>query len=135
MMKDFKSTTHLVLACALVLATSVTVEAGQRTDAFVVVSTTSRVASGSMGSARQSSGTVQSIGCSVVYPPNLPQWGSCVATNSAGTSATCAFSGNEYWHLLSTLGDDAYITFKWDASGNCTSLEIRNYSYYMPKPS
>lgn len=134
-MKDSRSIAHTVVASVLVLGSAVTVEAGQRKDAFVVINSSTRTASGSMGSARQSPGSVQSIGCSVVYPPHSPQWGTCVATNSAGTTATCAFSSNGtgVWDLLSALGDDAYITFKWNAAGACTSLEIQNYSYYMPK--
>ena len=134
-MKDFKSIARTVVASVLVLGSAGTVEAGQRKDAFVVVNTTARTASGSMGSARQSSGSVQSIGCSVVLSPDFDQWGTCIATNSAGTTATCAFSGNSFWDILSALGDDAYITFKWDATGACTSLEIQNYSYYLPKPN
>ena len=62
-----------ILVLGGVLASAQAAYAGTRTSAPVVVNLAARTASGSMGSARNSSGSTQSITCiGVIMPTTLP---------------------------------------------------------------
>jgi hypothetical protein len=109
-------------------------------DVTVTVNTSTRTASGSIGTARNNHGNPQDIGCSIWVVPNpdptqmSPTYITCTATNSSGTSTYCVgtVSGPSIV-VFDTLTDDSYLKFTWDVNGNCTSFEVRNYSYYRPR--
>ncbi len=122
------------------------VNAGQIQDANVTVDTTARSASGAIGTARKDHGNIQDIGCNVYLLPNLapPVPGQsdpfsstlvlCQATANSGATAYCwgvsTASGDA---MLEMVTDSSYLKFTWDDSSQCTSIEIKNYSYYPPR--
>jgi len=120
-----------VLATALVG----TAHAGRRTAAPVVVNSTSRSASGSVGSARNSSDSIQWIGCQT-STSLTSHFITCSAADSTGRSASCSMTGDENNFVLlglSAMTESSMITFTWDTVGNCTSVLISTYSDYVPK--
>jgi hypothetical protein len=112
----------------------------------VVIDTVNRVAQGSLGSARNSSDSVQYIGCwntlngyednNGSIPPGDPnyhlvvqQGGGCYAVNSANQPVSCALVPGE----MPPMASDSLIAFSWDANGNCTGLQVWTYSNTSPK--
>jgi hypothetical protein len=119
------------------LATAVvgTAHAGKRTAAPVVVNSTNRSASGSVGSARNSSDSNQWISCQTSTSLTSHVI-TCSAADSTGRSASCSMPGDDtHFKLLglSSMTESSMITFTWDAIGNCTSVLISTYSDYVPK--
>lgn len=128
-------------ASALSMSIALPAHAGRKTTATVVINTASRTASGSLGSARNSADSIQYIGCHGTLYPNLDaNSGSfasttyyCYARNSAGTTAACSVPiTTEFFDIYAPVAEDSFLQFSWDASGNCTSLRVENYSYYAP---
>jgi hypothetical protein len=112
-----------------------TAHAGKRTAAAVKVNSSSRYASGSVGSARNSSDSTQFISCQT--STSLPShFITCAAADSAGHSASCSMTADgsnpDLWGL-SVMSESSMITFTWDTVGNCTSVLISTYSDYVPK--
>ena len=138
-MKQIRSYIAAILAS---LALAAPAFAGQTSDVTVTVNTSTRTASGSIGTARANKTNPQDIGCSIWLMPNPDNtqmsatYITCTATNSAGTSVYC-IGGVEgpSISVIDSLSDDSYLKFTWDANGNCTSFEVRNYSYYRPRQS
>lgn len=112
----------------------------------VAIDQVNRVASGSLGSARNSLDAVQYIGCwnsmSGYYdnngsiPINDPDYhlvvqlvGGCYAVDSAGNFAICSMVPGE----LAPMAPDSYVVFSWDANSNCTGLQVWTYSQTSPK--
>jgi len=131
-----------LLASALLAGVARPAHAGRKTPANVVINTTTRTASGSLGSTRNTTDNVQYIACQGTLYPNLdPTSGSyssrsyfCYARTTAGASASCtiATSTDPLVDIQPTLAEDSFVEFKWNASGYCTSLRVENYSYYAP---
>ena len=130
-----------LIAAALTLSIAPPVHAGRKTTAAVVINTATRTASGSLGSARNSSDSTQYIGCQATYYPNLdPNSGSfssttyfCYARSSAGTTGACSVPlSTDFVDIYAPIAEDSFLQFSWDAAGNCTSLRVENYSYYAP---
>jgi hypothetical protein len=120
------------MGCALLPAMA---HAGDTRSAAVVVNTSARTASGSMGTARNSIDSKQIIGCygMVKRVAGKDQYsGYCFATNSAGVSGSCTIDTLDPISspMFSTLKDDSYVSFAWTAAGKCTDVRIENYSYW-----
>jgi hypothetical protein len=114
---------------AAVLGVVATSQAGQKLTQTVTVNTASRVAYGSLGSARASADTVQFIGCSALHTGATI----CTAKNSAGTSATCSTTDPAFRSAANSLNGDSRLEFGWNTSGACTYLQVENYSSWAPK--
>jgi hypothetical protein len=107
--------------------------AGKKTTVVVQVITGTRTALGSLGSARNSADGVQMIGCAVSANAGSAPTLSCSATDSAGTVGSCVSSDQNLVQVLSSLQGDSWLKFTWDASGNCTFIQVQNNSTYAPK--
>ncbi len=120
---------------ALVVLTSIPAWAGQKRRDPVTVLNGGRLAYGSVGTARNSADGNQSIGCTFYVWNGTDSAVQCTATDAAGNSGSCTlYYPSQLWRdAVSTINGDSYIAFYWDASWNCTQIEIRNRSEYEPK--
>ncbi|WP_224245467.1 hypothetical protein [Hyalangium gracile] len=140
MMKQLRSSPGgvLVTLAALVLSTSAWAGAKVRGSVAITFSGGNGTASGRLGSARNSSDTVQYIGCTA-STSGTPGTGttisymSCSARNAQNVTVSCGSSNPDFIETLRTLNSDSYVSFSWDGTGNCTGLTVATYSQYEPK--
>ena len=101
----------------------------------VSVNTAQRQASGALGHARNSSDSNQYIGCSTLASSVGPTSGFCYASDAKNVYVGCAIPGA--WSALiaqaQSIPSDGFISFTWDAGGNCTSIMSQTTSYLAPK--
>jgi hypothetical protein len=90
------------------------------------------LASGSLAAARNSPDGKEYIGCELMGQNGAPSVG-CTACDSAGDTVTCSSTASWAVTVVAGMNSDAAINFSWDASGNCTSINSWNESYYSPK--
>ncbi len=108
------------------------VSAGRKETWKVVVDTPNKVAYGSLGSARNSSDSVQSIGCSVFYDTaNSRNQVSCQATTAAGVTAQCGSQDPNLVQVALAIHSNSYVQFRWNA-GECTTIFVSNTSALAP---
>jgi len=117
-----------------VLATS-SAFAGSKGGGNVVVDSVSRTASGSLGNARNSSDTTQSIGCTVSVNPATSTTPSvqCAARDSTGKVGSCTSKSAAHIQVMAAMNSDSAVNFSWDAAGNCLNLSIGTQSNWAPK--
>ena len=115
------------LVASLFVATGLAV-AGVKYDDPVQVSVSSKYAMGSLGSARNSSGTLQAIGCSVdgwVYNGNGYSAVSCSAQDSSGNYAYCYTPNSDTMaRAVTGMTGDSGIYFDVRACAGRIPLEI-----------
>jgi hypothetical protein len=108
----------------------------------VSIDQANRVAQGSLGSARNTTDSIQYIGCwntvqgyNDVPPPagDIVKSGGCYAVDSANRSATCVLPAGGLAPMTPPMTPESFIVFTWDASGICTGIQIWAYSSYSPK--
>jgi len=90
-------------------------------------------ASGSMGSARNSTNSVEYIECDV---QNYPASGGivyCSAKNASGTTAACVSTDDVLVAAARGLSSDAWLLFQINSSGDCTLIEVDISSDNAPK--
>jgi len=104
--------------------------AGYRSDYQVYVSTS--IAIGAIGSVRASADSTQYIGCINEGYTSGTQYILCYARSSAGTYGSCTSSDPRLISAVTSITDNAFLEFSWDASGSCTFLEVAATSYYPP---
>jgi hypothetical protein len=128
----------LISASTLVLLTLASpASAGQKSEADVSINYATRTASGAIGTARSSAGTNQNIGCqsvlSITPGVSSETYLVCSAANANGDSVFCIAPVTFFHDVAATIADDSYIKFTWNDNGDCSSIEVRNYSYYKPR--
>jgi hypothetical protein len=111
--------------------------AGTKTVATVVINTSARTATGSMGSARGNAADAgQYIGCWTAYTASTGLiTGGCNAKQGA-TSVSCTFpggAGQDYVRSLQMLNPDSALKFAWTSTNVCNEITVSNYSYNAPK--
>jgi hypothetical protein len=89
---------------------------------------------GTLGSTRNTADSTSQMGC---YYENLPApWGykyaSCYAYDGTH-SASCGTTDPQQTDTISRLQGDAYLWVQYDASGNCTRVQIGSQSWAAPK--
>jgi hypothetical protein len=113
--------------------------AGNRTNYPVSIDLTTNTAQGSLGSARNSLDLVQYIGCDTTGDVALQTSVlHCVAVDALGRTASCVFQPQAGYRTgpldgLPMLSGNAYLSFTWDSSGNCTSVKVYPSSAFEPK--
>ena len=127
MKKNFRLPAALALA-----ALAGSVFAGARYSYPVSVDTTSRVAWGSMGTARNSADAVQYIGCSVTTYSSGGSYGICEGRNAANSARACTTTNADMLAAIRMVSEASFIFFTWDASNNCTMVSVVNWSYVEP---
>lgn len=109
------------------------VQAGQHIRYSVVIDDRSMTASGSLGTARNSSNTYERIGCSVDSFGGSDKTVICTAREASGNSAECSTSDPGIFDLAMNIDSDSYVQFGWDASSRCSRLSVRKGSQTEPK--
>jgi hypothetical protein len=124
--------TSAVAAFAAALGLCSTAFAGAKQDAPVVYwpGAFITVMYGSLGSARNSADTVQSIGC---YTHG--SGATCYATDARGQSGSCTTTNAAHLAAIHSMNNDAHLLFAWEngGDGHCEFVIVRNYSYLAPK--
>ena len=90
---------------------------------------------GSMSGARFSDDENEAIGCGVRrYGGNNPHiYGFCNAIAPSGTPQVSCYTENpDLIESLATLSDYSFITFAWNADGECMSIGVSTQSQYIP---
>jgi|SRR5215217_1718137 len=90
---------------------------------------------GSLAGARNSPDANQYIGCSVygyVTGGGTPRV-VCTANTVAGAYGTCSSTDSVILETARNIGDESFIEFQWNPSGQCTYLRVTKFSYYEPK--
>jgi hypothetical protein len=103
------------------------VSAGTRSQIGVNVSEAGRYAYGSLVDARGSADNVQQISC----------WtnsnaGYCYAVSSANVWGSCYTTNPAFISVLRGISGESYVSFYWDAGGNCTYVTVQNASFMRP---
>lgn len=123
----------LVLLAALLTAS--TAVAGYRWNYPVTIDLASSTVTGSLGSTRNSANGTEWIGCGVTAQPTK-LYAICYAQDAAGGRASCYADGATSPSMVSTiaaLNGDGFVSFSWDANGNCTKVLVSARSYWDPK--
>lgn len=130
----FKKRNVLLVAIGLSLPLAITgaiAWAGNRVTTPVLVDVTNRYAWGVLGDARNSQDSFQDIGCNSIASATVSGI-TCSARDSSGTYVSCNSTDVRLLDESRALSGDVNIAFGWDASGNCTYLQIATYSDYFP---
>lgn len=110
------------------------VYAGFKGGNTVTVDPVNRFGRGSLGNARNSGDTTQYIGCdSAAYAGTSSVSGSCNAVDASYVSVSCLTQDPGLLAQIRSIGMDSYIYFAFDASGNCTTVQVDHHSYHAPK--
>jgi hypothetical protein len=93
-------------------------------------------ASGSMASARASANDVEYIGCGVRKYVNgaggVNAHGFCQASDAAGVIAMCSTDNADLLDAFENVADYSFVTFSYNAEGQCTYLGVSTQSFYIP---
>jgi hypothetical protein len=93
-------------------------------------------ASGNMASARAAANEVEYIGCGVRATADSSGGASvyafCQANDAAGTLGHCSTENRELIHVVQHAADYSFITFRWNAAGQCQFIGISTQSFYIP---
>jgi hypothetical protein len=123
-----KTTKQRTLGTAIALGfltcTAVAFAGAKSTNA---VTETATYVTGSIGTARASADANQLIGCN-----SYGNEGYCFAEDASGNWKQCFWGTATQAAAVSSITPMSNITFYYDSAGNCTSLEIGNYSYFPP---
>jgi len=90
-------------------------------------------ANGSLGAVRNSSNTVEYIGCKVTATSSGSLSALCSAQDSTGLQFSCSTSVAAMVNVALTLSGDSSLALIRDGAGTCTSISIENSSTYVPK--
>jgi len=123
-----------VIGIGLLITTAGTALAGMKGSFTVSVNTSTMTATGSMGSARNSSDGQQYIGCQVsASSSSSSATVSCFASDSTGKYAGCTSSTPAFVQAAQAIAADSWISFTYNSSSICTSLKVAAASYFPPK--
>lgn len=120
-----------MLALSL-LAAGTVASAGAKWDDTVYINQEWREAYASLGSARNSSDSVQYF--QIIndgYGEGSGVW--FMASDAAGTFAYCYTSAPSIVETARAATSDSFVRVYWDESNTCTSLEVRTGSMTPPK--
>src|SRR5262249_5077931 len=106
--------------------------AGEKVATAAFVDTASKIAGGSLGTARNSSDGLQVVSCGLSQSGNNV-FASCFVRDAAGHQASCNSISPSITQTIAAVSGDSYVEFLWDASGACTFVEVINSSKSEPK--
>ena len=127
-------TTVLTFAGAASLLISGLAVAGQKdTGGTVNIYGSNLRVMGSLSAARNSSNTVEYLGCKVSVSPGSAPSVTCSAQNSAGVQFSCSSSDAGLVNVALGIKGDSFINVNRDSAGTCTLLAVDNSSIHGPK--
>lgn len=127
-----KNLSVAVGAVAIAMFGSTAAWAGYKYSTPVSVNTSTREASGPIGYARNSSDFTQWIGCEI-YGTLTGTTVKCYAATPNNVTGSCQTSNANLLAVAQGLNGDDFLTFRWDASGQCTEIRAYKMSYWEPK--
>ncbi|MDX1443361.1 MAG: hypothetical protein R3270_06230 [Gammaproteobacteria bacterium] len=93
-------------------------------------------AGGDMVSARYADNETEFIGCgSRVFSDGAGgtfEWGFCQGEDVEGDRAFCTTTDPAMLESMSSTSDYAFVTFRWNASGECEYIGFSTQSFYLP---
>ena len=127
-MKQWMKNVTLVCSVAALTGTAL---GGSRLTVPVDINVAVGYARGSLGDARNSADAVQYIGC---Y--NASSVGStivlCEAQDAGGVYRSCVTTDVNMVATARSISGGSFLYFQWNASGNCTALQVTSYSLFRP---
>ena len=130
---------HLVSAFALALFTTLAI-AGNTQPAPITVTLNadgSGSASGDMITARFAENEFEFIGCGIrIYDDGAGgtyQWGFCQVADSTDTRGFCSTMRTDLLDIMKATSDYSFITFAWNADGECNHIGFSTQSFYIPE--
>ena len=94
-------------------------------------------AAGNMATARFSKNDVEFIGCGVRRIDNgtggLTVFAFCQAADAANVQGFCTTENPGLLQSIGDIDDFSFITFSWNAAGECRSIGTSTQSFYIPK--
>ena len=126
-MNRLRSIKGLLIGAALAAVASGTAWAGLKSNSTVFINTTTRIANGNLGAARNTADAVQYIGC---YTNALTGSVSmvCYARDAAGVTVSCNSTSANLLNVVHGLNGDSHLWFSWNTSGACTEVDVYNVS-------
>jgi hypothetical protein len=88
---------------------------------------------GSLGYARNTPDTTQSIGCTLAASLGSAPTIYCFAITVDKIPGTCWVSDWTLAQVVSGINSDSHLVFAWDKSGQCTSISVTADSTRAPK--
>ncbi len=130
------NTRSKVLVAVVLCAAGATVlgkaQAGWKQPNPVTIDTVNLYASGGLGDARNSSDTLQHIGCSVFSNGSAPS-AMCYGEDAGGHQFWCGTSNAALVQVAQAVQGDSHLYVYWNSSSACTYLEVENASEFTPK--
>jgi hypothetical protein len=129
-----KVAVSLAVATSLLALAAGNAWSGYKQVSPVSVNLSYRYASGSLGSTRNSADTQSYLSCyTYASPTDAGPVGVCVAYNGS-VSGSCLFQNKPALaSVVQSLSSDSWVYFAWDASNQCTMIQVDNGSYSEPK--
>lgn len=94
-------------------------------------------AHGDMVTARFADNDVEHIGCGVriwSFPDgSYMNWGFCQARDADETEGFCETEDPQILDIMKAASAYSFITFQWDAEGECTHIGFSTQSFYIPE--
>ena len=110
--------------------------AGLTLPAPVLIDLDLMIAQGDQATARNSKNDVELIGCGIrVFDDGMGgsfSFGFCQATDSDGVEGFCSTQRADMLDAMKATSAFAFITFGWDANGECTRIGYSTQSFYLP---
>ena len=124
----------------VLLSWSALVTGGQTQPAPVTITVNgdgSGAATGDMVTARFADNDIEFIGCGIrIFDDGAGgvfHWGFCQAEDSTGTPAFCSTMRPELLEAMHATSDYSFITFDWNAEGECQHVGFSTQSFYIPE--
>lgn len=118
---------------AAVLGLGTLAWAGYKVPIAVQVDPATGWAYGAIGSARNSTNSVEYIGCRVMTYMSGSATVTCSARNASSKFGSCSSSAPGLVEAARSIASDSYIRFTWLSTGECATLEVQHYSDLEPK--
>jgi opacity protein-like surface antigen len=97
----------------------------------------SGAAHGDMATARFSDNDVELIGCGVrAFDDGVGgsfNWGFCQAVDETEVRGFCSTMRSDLLDLMKSTADYSFVTFAWNADGECTQIGFSTQSFYIPE--
>jgi len=107
--------------------------AGMKAASTVYINTSGMYANGMLGASRNTADSVQYIGCYSWAYATGATYATCYARDASSVYASCTTTAAPLVQVVHGLNGDSHLWFSWDASGNCSEIDVYNVSQTPPK--
>jgi hypothetical protein len=121
-------TTAFAIGAALALGIGASAYAGFHTMIQINVNDPGMFAQGDVSFAHNTPDAMQFLYCDSGGTSAF-----CAARNLAGLTRSCSTANPAHVAAVHSIGPDSFVVFRWNAAGQCTSINVRNGSLTVPK--